>query len=69
MKSNRNPLLNRSGQGLTEYMIIMILVAVASIAITTKLGNSVRNKISAAKNDIYNEVNVSRTNYNKPDTE
>lgn len=44
--------LNENGQGLAEYMILLMLVAVASIVATKTLGKTVRDKISFAKNHI-----------------
>ena len=34
---------NRSGQGLTEYIIVVALVAVAGIGIVNIFGNQLRN--------------------------
>lgn len=38
---------NRKGQGLTEYIIITALVAVAAIGITNLFGNQLRNQFHA----------------------
>ena len=36
----------RSGQGMTEYIIIVALVAIASIAVVTIFGNQIRSLFS-----------------------
>ena len=38
---------NRKGQGLTEYIIVVALVAVAGIGIVNILGNQLRNQFNA----------------------
>ena len=43
--SSRN---RRSGQGMTEYIIIVALVAIASIAVVTIFGNQIRSLFSAS---------------------
>jgi Flp pilus assembly pilin Flp len=37
---------NRKGQGLTEYIIIVALVAIAAIGIVNIFGNQLRNQFS-----------------------
>ncbi len=37
-----------SGQGMTEYIIIVALVAIASIAVVTIFGNQIRELFSAS---------------------
>ncbi len=44
--------LNQKGQGLTEYLILMLLVCVASIAAAQGLGKIVKNKIKEARDNI-----------------
>ena len=39
-------LRNRAGQGLTEYIIIVALVAIAAIGIVNIFGNQLRNQFS-----------------------
>ncbi len=39
---------NRHGQGMTEYIIIVALVAIASIAVVTLFGNQIRELFSAS---------------------
>jgi Flp pilus assembly pilin Flp len=38
--------LNRKGQGLTEYIIVVALVAIAAIGIVNIFGNQLRNQFS-----------------------
>ena len=38
---------NRKGQGLTEYIIVVALVAVAGIGIVNLFGNQLRNQFNA----------------------
>lgn len=42
----KEPGRNRKGQGLTEYIIIVALVAVAGIGIVNIFGNQLRNQFS-----------------------
>jgi Flp pilus assembly pilin Flp len=43
---NRNAERNRKGQGLTEYIIVVALVAIAAIGIVNIFGNQLRNQFS-----------------------
>jgi Flp pilus assembly pilin Flp len=47
-----------SGQGLTEYLMIMILVAVVSIAAMKALGSTVKAKIQEARQHINEEISI-----------
>ena len=47
-----NPLANEIGQGLTEYIILMLLVSVVSIVAVTGLGKAVKSKINEAERHI-----------------
>jgi Flp pilus assembly pilin Flp len=44
------------GQGLTEYIMLVLLIAVASIGATRYLGTTVRIKIQEARNEINSKV-------------
>lgn len=48
----KNPILNSSGQGLTEYLILLILIAVSAIIAVNTLGNTVKDKIQGAQKAI-----------------
>jgi len=41
-RETRNGLLSESGQGLTEYLIIVALVAIAAIGVVTVFGRDIR---------------------------
>ena len=43
---------NRAGQGMTEYIIIVALVAIASIAVVNIFGDSIRELFSASTKNI-----------------
>lgn len=51
-----NPSLDSSGQGLTEYIILLMLVAVVSIGVVNTLGDTVKKKIEQAKEQINSKV-------------
>jgi type IV pilus assembly protein PilA len=40
------------GQGMTEYIIIVALIAIASIAVYQLFGNTVRNQTAAIANEL-----------------
>ena len=46
---------NDRGQGLTEYLILLLLIAVISIAATQSLGKTIKSKLQSARKQI-NEV-------------
>ena len=48
--------LDRRGQGLTEYLILVLLIAVVSISATKSLGNLIRDKLQQARAEINREV-------------
>jgi Flp pilus assembly pilin Flp len=43
---------NERGQGLTEYIVLMMLICVVSIATVATLGKTVRKKIMEAEKQI-----------------
>lgn len=47
---------NKKGQGLTEYLILLILVSVACISATQSLGGRIKQKIKTATKNIHNRV-------------
>jgi type IV pilus assembly protein PilA len=50
------------GQGMTEYIIIVALIAVAAIAVYQFFGNTVRNQTAAIANEIAgNDGTAART--------
>jgi type IV pilus assembly protein PilA len=42
----------RRGQGMTEYIIIVALIAIAAIAVYQYFGNTVRNQTAAIANEL-----------------
>lgn len=52
-KSPRKPSrLRQSGQGMTEYIIIVALIAVAAIAVTQLFGTTVRTQMGAIASEV-----------------
>jgi len=51
--------LDRSGQGLTEYLVLVILIAVGSIGMTRLLGTAIKDRIEDAKIQV-NKLRVAR---------
>ena len=47
---------NQSGQGLTEYLILVLLIAVVSIGAAKSLGTTIKTKIKEAQNQINSKV-------------
>jgi Flp pilus assembly pilin Flp len=47
---------NNQGQGLTEYIILLMLVSVISITAVSTLGHTVRDKIQEASKAINSNV-------------
>jgi Flp pilus assembly pilin Flp len=49
-------ILDQRGQGLTEYLILVLLISVVSIAAVKGLGGTIKVKIREAKNKINHDV-------------
>ncbi len=49
---------NSSGQTLTEYLILLVILAIASIGLTNTLGSRIRTKLKAASEKIDREVQI-----------
>ena len=47
---------NESGQGLSEYLILVLLIAVVSIAGVQSLGGTIKKKIKMARDHIHSDV-------------
>ena len=58
----------RSGQGMTEYIIIVALVAIASIAVVSIFGNQIRELFSASTRQLQGQ-DVNPGNAGDPDAE
>jgi pilus assembly protein Flp/PilA len=51
----------RRGQGMTEYILIVSLIAIASIGVATLFGNNVRTLFGIASNALAGDDNVANT--------
>jgi len=51
-----NRILNERGQGLTEYLILLLLVSVVSITAVKTLGSTVKDKFQVIRNHINSDV-------------
>jgi len=49
-------LKDRTGQGLTEYLILVLLIAVVSIAAAKSLGGAIKGKLQMARDHIRKDV-------------
>jgi Flp pilus assembly pilin Flp len=49
---------NQNGQALTEYLILLLLVAVISIGAVKTLGSTIEDKIRMAKDHINKDVTL-----------
>ncbi len=49
---------NRSGQALSEYLILTLLIATASIIAVQSIGKSVFNKLNLIQDNIQREVTI-----------
>jgi pilus assembly protein Flp/PilA len=52
LRTIQSVLSDESGQGLTEYALILALVAVAAVAILGTLGKNINSTLSTAASDI-----------------
>ncbi len=50
-------LLDRKGQGLTEYITLLVLVSLVAVGATKSLGLIVQEKIKTARKHIKKDVN------------
>ena len=48
----RSSKIQQRGQGMTEYIIIVALIAIAAIAVYQYFGNTVRNQTAAVANEL-----------------
>lgn len=51
-------ILNQSGQGLTEYITILILVSLVAVGVSRQMGNKIKSKISQATTAISRDIQV-----------
>lgn len=52
--------MDQKGQGLTEYITLLLLVAVCSVAVTKSLGGVIKKKIQEAEHHINSDVVIDR---------
>lgn len=51
--------LDQKGQGLTEYITLLLLVSVCSIVAVSTLGKRIKDKIQVATNHINSDISIS----------
>ena len=49
-----------TGQGLSEYLILLVLIAVLSITAVQTLGKTIKQKIQTARQHLNNDVTFDR---------
>ncbi len=52
-------ILDNKGQGLTEYMMLLLLIAVASIVTVRGIGYQVKDKLQSAEKTIKEKIDIS----------
>ncbi len=60
MKSTHYWAKNSSGQGLTEYLILLLLIAVVSIVATRTLGRVINDKVELARRHIESDITLEK---------
>ena len=50
-------LLDEKGQGLTEYITLLVLVALVAVGAAKSIGTTVRNKLETARKHINQDIN------------
>ncbi len=51
-------ILNRQGQGLTEYLILLFLISVICITAAKTLGETVKDKLQTARRHIHEDITL-----------
>lgn len=51
-------ILDQKGQGLTEYIMLMLLVCLISVGIVGSLGKAIKSKLEVAKDHINKEITL-----------
>ena len=63
MKTPQKKMIRRNrGQGMTEYIIIVALIAIAAIGVITLFGDNIRRLFGMSANALAGEVDVKNTN-------
>ncbi len=60
-KSQKKLLRKRRGQGMTEYIIIVALIAIAAIGVITLFGNNIRKLFGASAEALAGNEDVANT--------
>lgn len=55
---NGTIIANRKGQGLTEYLVLLLLIAVISISAVKVLGGTIKDKIQLAQRHIEKDITL-----------
>ncbi|MCL2012640.1 MAG: hypothetical protein FWG75_07645 [Cystobacterineae bacterium] len=66
MKKIQKSRRTRRGQGMTEYIIIVALIAIAAIGVVTLFGNNIRNLFGTSADALAGETSV-KVKTNKSD--
>lgn len=64
MKKNLKTLKNRRGQGMTEYIIIVALIAIAAIGVITLFGDNIRKLFGGSANALAGSTNEANRGQN-----
>ena len=59
LRWKRSPLGREDGQGMTEYVIIVALIAVAAIGVVTAFGDNVRNLFASSTDALAGQASSS----------
>jgi Flp pilus assembly pilin Flp len=62
MKSIRKLFRNEKGQGMTEYIIIAVMIAIACIVVIRLFGNDIKNYFRGSRNEV--QTNMEKVNPN-----
>ncbi|MGK5084004.1 hypothetical protein WDW37_11955 [Bdellovibrionota bacterium FG-1] len=54
----KNPVLNSSGQGLTEYITLLLLISIVSMVAAQSLGGAIKRKIEVATRHINSDLSA-----------
>ena len=54
---------NQKGQSLTEYLILVLFISVASIAATRSLGQTLKRKLELAQRHIESDVGLNKNSW------
>ena len=57
LKEDLKLLGNEEGQGLTEYITLLVLISLVAVGAAKSLGRNVRDKIKTAREHINSDIN------------